>query len=232
MRLPRRDNILPKGPGVLAAVKHDLTFDPRPFLDKGWDQRTVLQCSKDQLIFSQDDPADAVFYIESGVLKITIHSRQGKKAVVALLGSGDFLGEECLANQTRRKATAAMMTDGSIVRIEKAAMLQLLHSEPRFAELFVSYLAARKFRIEEDLADQLLSSSEKRLARRLILLADPREVGALRTTLRINQDTLAAMVGTTQPRVSFFMNKFRRMGYINYNGDLTVDRSLSAFVQE
>ena len=173
-----------------------------------------------------------MFYIESGVLKITIHSRQGKKAVVALLGSGDFLGEECLANQTQRKATAAMMTDGSIVRIEKAAMLQLLHSEPRFAELFVSYLAARKFRIEEDLADQLLSSSEKRLARRLILLADPREVGALRTTLRINQDTLAAMVGTTQPRVSFFMNKFRRMGYMNYNGDLTVDRSLSAFVQE
>ena len=160
------------------------------------------------------------------------YRRQGKKAVVALLGAGDFLGEECLGGTTRRTATAAMITGGSIVRIEKAIMLHLLHTEPRFAELFVSHLVGRKLRIAEDLADQLLNPSEKRLARRLLLLADSSDDNGPKTNFRINQETLAAMVGTTQARVSFFMNKFRRAGFIKYNGDLTVDASLSAFVHE
>lgn len=179
---------------------------------KAGNRSSGLQSRKNQIIFSQDDSADAVFYIEKSLLKITIHSRQGRKAVAALLGAGDFLGEECLTERTRRIGTAAMMTSGSIIRIEKATLLHLLHSEPRFAELFVSYLADRNFRLEHDLADQLLNSS---------------------AIFRINQDTLAAMVGTTQSHISFFMNKFRLAGFIHYDGDdLTVDSSLSAFVHE
>jgi CRP-like cAMP-binding protein len=233
MTLRRRGNILPKGSGVLVALKDELSFDPKPFLSKGYDQRSAFRYRKDQIIFSEDDPADSVFYIERGVVKITIHSRRGRKAVVAILGTGDFLGDECLAGRTRRIATAAMMADGSILRIEKAAVLQLLHREARFAELFASYLADRKFRVEEDLADQLLNSSEKRLARRLLLLANPGGVRGSKTTFRITQDILAAMIGTTQSRVSFFMNKLRRAGFIQYEGgDLTVDSSLSAFVHE
>lgn len=219
-----------KASGILVAIKGGSSFDPRPFL--AVDRKSIFEYHRDQIIFSQEDPADAAFYIEKGVLKITIHSRQGKKAVVALLGTGDFLGEECLAGHTWRTATAAMITDGSIVRIEKTKLLHLLHTEPRFAELFVSHLAAQKFRVAEDLADQFLNSSEKRLARRLMLLTDSSHDGRPKTTFRINQDTIAAMVGTTQARISFFMNKFRRAGFINDNGHLTADSSLSTFVHE
>jgi CRP-like cAMP-binding protein len=232
MRIQRRDNILTTGSGLLVTIKGGSSFDPRPFLAEAHDQTSVLHHRKDQIIFSQDDPAEAVFYVEQGVLKVTVHSRQGKKAVVALVGPGDFVGEECLAGRTQHMGTAAMITAGSVVRIEKATMLHLLRTQPRFSELFISDLMGEKFRVVEDLADQLLNTSEKRLARRLLLLAHSGDDSIPKITFRINQDTIAAMIGTTQARVSFFMNKFRRSGFIKYNGNLTVDRSLSAFVQE
>lgn len=217
---------------MLAGLKSGSFFDPRPFLAKAVGGRMISKYREDQIVFSQEDPADAIFYIQKGALKVTVHSSLGKRAVVAILGTGDFFGEECLAGRPRRFATAAMMTSGSIVRIEKATMVYLLHNEPKFAELFVSYLAARKIRVEEDLVDQLLNSSEKRLARRLLLLAYSGEDGPPKTAIRLNQETLAAMVGTTQSRVSFFMNKFRRLGFIDYKGDLMIHSSLSTILCE
>src|ERR1700682_2042534 len=196
-------------------------FDPKLFLAKVGKGRTIAEYSKDQMVFSQGDPATAVFYIQKGKVKLTVVSNNGKEAVIALLDMGDFLGEGCLKAQPFRMATATAMSDCSILRLEKAAMILVLHDEPAFSEIFVSYLLSRTIRIEADLVDQLFNSSEKRLARVLLLLAHfgkdekPEPVVA-----KISQETLAEMIGTTRSRVSFFMNKFRKMGFIDYNGGL------------
>jgi CRP/FNR family transcriptional regulator, cyclic AMP receptor protein len=196
-------------------------FDPNVFLAKIGQGRTIAEYPKNHMVFSQGDPANAVFYIQKGKIKLTVVSNNGKEAVIALLAIGDFLGEGCLKAQPFRMATATAMSDCSILRIEKAAMIRVLHDEPAFSEIFVSYLLSRTIRIEEDLVDQLFNSSEKRLARVLLLLAHfgkdekPEPVLA-----KISQETLAEMIGTTRSRVSFFMNKFRKMGFIEYNGGL------------
>src|SRR6202521_4604962 len=202
-------------------------FDPKMFLAKVGKGRTIAEYSKDQMVFSQGDPANAVFYIQKGKVKLTVVSNNGKEAVIALLDGGDFLGEGCLKAQPFRMATATAMSDCSILRLEKAAMIRVLHDEPAFSEVFVSYLLSRTIRIEEDLVDQLFNSSEKRLARVLLLLAHfgkdekPEPVLA-----KISQETLAEMIGTTRSRVSFFMNKFRKLGLIDYNGRIEVHSSL------
>jgi CRP-like cAMP-binding protein len=179
------------------------------------------------VVFAQSDPADAIFYIQKGKLKLTVVSNNGKEAVVALLGAGDFLGEGCLAGQQVRMATAAAMTDCAIVRLDRAEAIRVLHDEPSFSELFLKHLLSRNIRIEEDLVDQLFNSSEKRLARVLLLLANFGKEGKPETVIpKISQETLAEIVGTTRSRVSFFMNRFRKLGFIKYNGVLEVHSSL------
>jgi CRP-like cAMP-binding protein len=183
--------------------------------------------SKNQVVFSQSDRAEAVFYIQKGKLKLTVVSNAGKEAIIAILGPGDFLGEGCLAAQPVRLATATAISSCSIIRLEKAAMIRVLHDEPTFSEVFVSYLLSRNMRIEEDLVDQLFNSSEKRLARVLLLLANFGKEGKPEPAIaKISQETLAEMIGTTRSRVSFFMNKFRKMGFIEYNGELHIHSSL------
>jgi len=203
------------------------TFDPQAFLATVGRGKTTLSIDKRKKIFSQGDRADAVFYIQEGKVKLTVISHQGKEAVVAILEPGDFLGEACLAGQNARLATATALTASTIVRIEKPTMIRVLHDEPTFSELFLAYALSRNMRIEEDLVDQLFNSSEKRLARVLLLLA---HIGKERkpepSLAKISQETLAEMVGTTRSRVSFFMNKFRKLGFIEYNGGLTVHSSL------
>jgi len=202
-------------------------FDPKSFLTKVAEGRTIAEYSKDQMVFSQGDPADAVFYIQKGRVKLTVVSNAGKEAVIAILDTGDFLGEGCLVTQPIRMATATAISNGSIVRLEKAAMIRMLHDEPAFSEMFVSYLLSRNMRIEEDLVDQLFNSSEKRLARVLLLLSHFGKEGKPESVIaKISQETLAEMIGTTRSRVSFFMNKFRKMGFIEYNGGLHVHSSL------
>jgi CRP/FNR family cyclic AMP-dependent transcriptional regulator len=182
-------------------------------------------------IFSQGDPGDAVFYIEKGKVKLTVVSTRGKEAVVAILGSGDFFGEGCLVGQPLRMATATAMTECSILRIQKETMTRMLRNEPALSELFMTYLLTRNVRIEEDLVDQLFNSSEKRLARILLLLTRFGKDGQQELVVpRISQETLAEMVGTTRSRVSFFMNKFRKLGLIEYNGGLQVHSSLLGVV--
>jgi CRP/FNR family cyclic AMP-dependent transcriptional regulator len=199
--------------------KEKLPFDPKIFLAKvGWG-KTIAEYSKNQVVFAQGDRAAAVFYIQEGKVKQTVVSNAGKEAVIAILDAGDFLGEECLAGRPLRLSTAAAMSDCSIVRLEKASMVRFLHEEPVFSEMFVSYLLTRTMRIEEDLVDQLFNSSEKRLARVLLLLANFGKEGKPEPVIAaISQETLAEMIGTTRSRVSFFMNKFRKLGLIDYDG--------------
>jgi CRP-like cAMP-binding protein len=202
-------------------------FDPKVFLDTENVGRTISQYRKDQKVFSQGSPADAVFYIQKGKVKITVVSEQGKEAVVAILGPDEFCGEGCLTGQLRRMATAVAMTECEIMRLEKAAMIRVLHEEPAFSEMFVAHLLARTIRVEEDLVDQLFNSSEKRLARTLLLLANFGKDGRPeRIIAKVSQETLAEMIGTTRSRVSHFMNKFRKLGFIEYNGDMEVHSSL------
>ena len=202
-------------------------FDPGMYLAKVRGGETVKECRKKHAIFVQGSPADAVFYVERGKVKLTVLSARGKEAVVAILGSGDFFGEGSLAGQPLRMATATPMTECSILRIKKETMIRMLHDEPAFSELFMSYLLSRNTRIEEDLVDQLFNSSEKRLARILLLLTRFGKEGQHELVVpRISQETLAEMVGTTRSRVSFFMNKFRKLGLIDYNGGLHVHSSL------
>jgi CRP/FNR family cyclic AMP-dependent transcriptional regulator len=203
-------------------------FDPGEFLVKVAGGKTVSSYRKDQIVFSQGGLADAVFYIQQGKIKITVISEHGKEAVVALLGTGDFCGEGCLAGQPLRMSTAVAMTDCVATRLEKAAIIRTLHDEPAFSELFLSYVLSRIIRVEEDLVDQLFNSSEKRLARLLLLLANfGKETLPQPVIASISQETLAEMIGTTRSRVSSFMNKFRRLGFIDYNGDgLEVHSSL------
>jgi CRP/FNR family transcriptional regulator, cyclic AMP receptor protein len=207
--------------------KGKLPFDPKAFLTKVNGGRAISNYWKDQIVFSQGDPADAVFFIESGKVKKTVVSEQGKEAVVALLGSNDFFGEGCLAGEALRLSTVSTLTKCVIARISKAAITRVLHEEPAFAELFISHLLARNSRAEEDLVDQLFNSSEKRLARTLLLLANfGKESRPEPIIAKISQETLAEMIGTTRSRVSFFMNKFRKLGLISYNGNIEIHSSL------
>jgi CRP/FNR family transcriptional regulator, cyclic AMP receptor protein len=202
-------------------------FDPGAFLTKVADGRTTAKFRKGDVVFSQGSLADSVFYIEKGKAKVSVLSKHGKDAVVAILGTGDFCGEGCLTGQPRRVATVSTMTDCTMMRLEKAAVIQLLQDEPTFSEMFIAYLLARNIRIEEDLVDQLFNSSEKRLARLLLLLANFGKEGKPEPVMaKISQETLAEMIGTTRSRVSFFMNKFRKLGFIEYNGRIEVHSSL------
>jgi CRP/FNR family cyclic AMP-dependent transcriptional regulator len=203
------------------------TFDPLTFLAKANGGRTTSRYQRNQFAFSQGEAADSVFYIQEGEVKLTVTSEQGKEAIVAILGRGDFFGEGCLAGQKLRMATAAAMVESTIMRLEKAAMMHLLHDDPEFSERFMSHLLARSIRVEADLVDQLFNSSEKRLARLLLLLANfGKEGRPEKIVANINQQMLAEMVGTTRARVNFFMNKFRKLGFIDYNGHLEVHSSL------
>ena len=202
-------------------------FDPKVFLSKVNGGRAISEYRKDKIIFRQGDPSDAVFYVQSGKIKTTVVSEEGKEAVVALLGTGDFFGEGCLTGQPQRLATVSTLTECVIVRISKTDITRVIHEEPAFAELFISHLLARNSRVEEDLVDQLFNSSEKRLARTLLLLANFGKEGRPEPIIaKISQETLAEMIGTTQSRVSFFMNKFRKLGLIDYNGNIEVHSSL------
>jgi CRP/FNR family cyclic AMP-dependent transcriptional regulator len=211
--------------------KTKLPFDPQVFLAKVGEGRTSATYRKNQKVFSQGDPADAIFYIQSGKVKLTIVSQQGKEAVVGIIGSDDFFGESCLSGRPLRMATATALSACAIVRLEKQSMIRVLHDEPTFSELFLTHLLSRNIRLEEDLVDQLFNSSEKRLARVLLLLANFGKEGKPETVIaKISQETLAEIVGTTRARVSSFMNKFRKLGFIHYNGGLQVHSSLVSII--
>jgi CRP-like cAMP-binding protein len=202
-------------------------FDVKVFLSTVDSGRSVSSYRKGQKVFTQGDPGDAVFYIQEGKVKVCVVSDQGKEAVVALHGNGDFFGESCLNGHPLRMATVVTMTECAIMRLEKAAIVRVLHDEPKFSETFMAHLLARNSRVEEDLVDQLFNSSEKRLARLLLLLANFGKEGKPEPVIaKISQETLAEMIGTTRSRVSFFMNKFRNLGFIEYNGGIHVHSSL------
>ena len=193
--------------------------------------KTVTETERKRHIFRQGDPADAVFFLSRGKVKLAVTSKQGKEAIVAILDPGDFFGEGCLAGQPLRMATATAMTDCTLVRIERPAMARMLHEQHHISELFVTHLLSRNIRYEEDLVDQLFNSSEKRLARILLLLSHFGKEGRAETVVpRINQESLAQMVGTTRSRVSHFMNKFKKLGFIDYNGGLTVNSGLLSII--
>jgi CRP/FNR family cyclic AMP-dependent transcriptional regulator len=209
------------------APKRATPFNPQTFLAKVGHGKTLLQARKRQLIFSQGDAADAVFYIQAGQVKLTVVSQQGKEAVVAILERGSFFGESCLAGHLLRLDTATAFGDATLVRLDKGAMIHMLHDQPPFAELFMAHLLAHNIRIQEDLVDQLFNSSEKRLARILLLLAHFGKEGKSEPMIaKLSQETLAEMIGTTRSRVSFFMNKFRKLGFLDYNGGIHVHSSL------
>ena len=209
------------------ANRKNVPFDPEKFLAKMGKGKTVKTYRKNQIIFSQGETADAIFYIQAGKVKLTVHSEQGKEAIVGILGAGHFFGEGCLNGHSLRVATTSAIDECVITRLEKTTMVATIHNEPKFSELFMSYILARNSRIEEDLIDQLFNSSEKRLARLLLLLANfGKEGRPVPVVGKISQETLAEMIGTTRARVSFFMNKFRKLGFIEYNGKLEVHSSL------
>jgi len=206
-------------------------FDVRAFLESAGVPKKVLEYQPRDVIFSQGDPCDTVMHIQQGGVKLSVLSRTGKEAVVAMLGAGDFLGEGALAGQTVRIETATAVAASTILVIDKQQMLRLLHEQPAFSHGFIAYVLARNIRIEADLVDQLFNSSEKRLARALLLLARyGKEDKPHRVLPKISQETLAEMVGTTRSRVNFFMNKFRKLGFIDYNGELRVNDSLISVV--
>ena len=207
--------------------KAKLPFDPKAFLSRVNGGRAISEYRKDKVVFRQGDPSDAVFYIQSGKVKKTVVSEQGKEAVVAILETGDFFGEGCLAGEVLRLSTVTALTKCVIVRISKTDITRVIHEEPAFAELFIAHLLARNSRVEEDLVDQLFNSSEKRLARTLLLLANFGKEGRPEPIIaKVSQETLAEMIGTTRSRVSFFMNKFRKLGLIDYNGSIEIHSSL------
>jgi len=202
-------------------------FDPTVFLKTEGPGRTIATYRKDQQIFSQGAAADVLFYVITGTVKIVVHSEQGKEAVIALLGQDDFFGEGCLAGQSHRLSAASAIAQSDILRSTKAASLSILREQPAFSEMFVSHILARTIRVEADLIDQLFNSSEKRLARALLLLANFGNDGKpQRIIAKVSQEMLADMIGTTRSRVSHFMNKFRKMGFIDYNGHLVIHSSL------
>ena len=209
----------------------DTRFDPAVFLETAAKGRIISTHQNKEIIFAQGDVADSVFYIKAGKIKVTVVSKQGKEAVVAILGTDEFLGEGCLLGQPRRLATAAAMTECVTMRVEKSEIQRVLQDEPAFSKMFVSHILARNARVEEDLVDQLFNSTEKRLARVLLLLANFGKDGQPQPIIaKITQETLAEMIGTTRSRVSHFMNKFRQLGFIDYNGHLEVHSSLLSVV--
>jgi CRP/FNR family cyclic AMP-dependent transcriptional regulator len=212
---------------TLRAAKNRRDFDPHAFLATIGEGREFVLFPKKQTIFTQGDPSDAVFYVQTGKVKLTVVSKEGKEATIGIVGDGDFFGEGALAGQPFRMGSATALTDCAVLRINKTAMMDALHREHAFSDLFVAYLLARNIRYEEDLVDQLFNSSEKRLARLLLLLAHFGKEGKPETVVpKISQETLAEMVGTTRSRVSFFMNRFRKLGFVHYNGGLQVHSSL------
>jgi CRP-like cAMP-binding protein len=216
-----------KKKGAFVRKRAKASFDPKKFLAKVGEGKTISKYRTDQIVFSQGEVADSVFYIRQGKVKLTVVSEQGKEAVVAILGPGQFFGEGCLNGHPLRIATTRAVDECVITRLEKARMVAALHDEPDFSELFMSYLLSRNSRIEEDLIDQLFNSSEKRLARLLLLLANFGKEGRPEPIVgKFSQETLAEMIGTTRSRVSFFMNKFRKLGFIEYNGKIEVHNSL------
>jgi CRP/FNR family cyclic AMP-dependent transcriptional regulator len=210
-----------------AKNKKGRPFDPNTFLATIGDGRRMVAVPKKQTIYTQGDEADAVFYIRKDKVRLTVVSKTGKEATIAILDEGNFFGEGALAGQVRRMGSAAAMTACEVLRVDKKAMMEALHREHAFSDMFVAYLLSRNIRYEEDLVDQLFNSSEKRLARILLLLARFGKEGAPEAVVpKISQETLAEMVGTTRSRVSFFMNRFRKLGFIHYNGGLQVHSSL------
>ena len=208
-------------------AKKKLPFSVDKFLAVVGNGRTIATYRKNQHVFAQGDPADSVFYIQEGKVKVCVLSEQGKEAVVALHGKEEFFGEGCLTGQPLRLATVMAMTESIIMRLDKAAMVSALKDEPKFGEMFMAYLLGRNARVEEDLVDHLFNSSEKRLARALLLMANfGKEGRPERVITKVSQETLAEMIGTTRSRVSTFMNKFRKLGFIEYNGDLSIHNSL------
>ena len=209
------------------AATRTAPFNPNPFLAQVGDSSTTLQCQKHQILFAQGDTANAVFYVQAGRVKLSVVSQQGKEAVVAVLDRDNFFGEGCLvAGLQACMATATSLGNSSIVRIDKQAMIDVLYNEPAFSELFMSHLLTRNLRIQEDLVDQLFNSAEKRLARTLLLLATFEKEGTSELVIpKISQETLAEMVGTTRSRVSFFMNRFKKLGFIEYTDGLHVHRA-------
>lgn len=220
---------VPKQPPSKKQIKR---FDPKAFLTSVGVGRTILHHRPKQPIFSQGEPADTVFYIQAGRVRLSVISKQGKEATIALLGSGDFVGEGCLASdQPIRLSTATALTDCTVLRIEQREMVRVLHKEHSLSDVFVAYVVERHNRTQADLVDQLFNSSEKRLARALLILARFGKEDAPETVVPlVSQETLAEMVGTTRSRVNFFMNKFRKLGFIDYNGGLMVHSSLLSVV--
>jgi CRP-like cAMP-binding protein len=213
------------------ARRSKATFEPKAFLSTVNHGRTISTYARDDVIFRQGSPADAVFYIRRGNIKVVVTSKQGREAVVAILKPGEFFGEGCLIGQPLRLATAKAVTKSEVMRLRKAEMIRVLEAEPAFSELFMVHLLTRKSRVEADLVDQLFNSSEKRLARTLLLLTSfGKEHAPQAINPRISQETLAEIIGTTRPRVNAFMNKFRRLGFIDYNGDLKVHSALLSVV--
>ena len=208
-------------------AKRKKLFNLEKFLSSTDGGRTISTYRKNQTVFSQGDPADSVFYIQRGRVKVTVTSEQGKEAVVAMMGPHDFVGEGCLTGQPMRLATVTAMTESVIMRLEKTAIQRVIREQPEFSKMFMSYLLTRTARVEEDLVDQLFNSSEKRLARLLLLMANFGKDGKPEEVItKVSQETLADMVGTTRSRVSHFMNKFRSLGFIDYNGDMKIHSSL------
>lgn len=213
------------------ADRQKQAFDPGTFLVKTGDGCTPAKYREDQVLFSQGDPSDAAFFIQKGKVKIVVVSAQGKEAVISVAGPNEFLGEACIAGQLRRTATASAMAESEIIRVDKATMMRVLHEDAAFSEVFVLHTLKHILRVEEDLVDHLFNSSEKRLARALLLIANFGNEGKPEPiTTKITHEMLAKMIGTTRSRVSFFMNKFRRLGFIKYNGHLEVRSSLLSVV--
>jgi CRP-like cAMP-binding protein len=218
---------MPMATNTARAVAQPLpAFELHSFLDSGGIARRITKYARSAVVFSQGDPATDVFYLQEGSVKLSVQSRLGKEAVVAILGPGDFFGEGCLAGQPRRMATALALSASTVLVVEKPQMLEMLHTQPSLADRFLSHMLARNIRIEEDLVDHLFNASEKRLARVLLLLARYGKENQQLLLPKLSQETLAEMVGTTRSRVNFFMNKFRDLGFIEYNGHIKVNSSL------
>ena len=218
---------MPKTPRRRSAPR----FDAREFLDSAGVARTIVKYGARRTIFSQGDQATEVLYIQEGAVKLSVLSKTGREAVIGILGAGDFFGEGCLAGQQVRMGTATAMMLSTVLVIDKAEMIRLLHDEPALSDRFIAHVLSRNIRIEEDLVDQLFNSSEKRLARALLLLAHyGKDDSPLRTIPSVSQEVLAEIVGTTRSRVNFFMNKFRKLGFIQYNGGITIKKSLLSVI--
>ena len=212
-------------------TKPGRAFDLQDFLSSAGAARKVVEFRRKQRIFSQGDPADAVLYVQEGAVRLSVLSAAGKEAVVGMMGAGDFFGEGCLAGQSLRMGSATALVSTRLLIVQKKTMVRMLHEQPELADRFITYILSRNIRIEEDLIDQLFNSSEKRLARALLLLARYGMAGPpRRLRVKVSQEVLAEMVGTTRPRVNYFMNKFRKLGFIEYNGGIRINEALLSVV--